>query len=63
MAESVTAVRESRPAFELFEGYALASVLAALEMSELLSQLEGGGLSPAAIADRDDDEAALLAAS
>ena len=63
MTRSVTAVRESRPAFELFEGYALASVLASLEMAGVLSDLEDGGMTAAKVADRGEDEAALLTAS
>src|SRR5262245_42083656 len=36
--------RPERPVFELFEGFALASVLASLEQAGLLGQLEQEGL-------------------
>jgi 2-ketoarginine methyltransferase len=52
-----------RPAFDLFEGYAVSSVLAALQMTDLLSTLEVEGLSDEVIEDRDPDRAALLRAS
>lgn len=52
-----------RPAFDIFEGFALSSVLAGLEMGGLLTSLEGDGLATATVADRAPDAAALLAAS
>jgi SAM-dependent methyltransferase len=36
--------RPQRPVFELFEGFALTSVLASLERAGLLARLEGGGI-------------------
>lgn len=42
-----------RPVFELFEGFALTSVLAALERAGLLARLEGGGV-PADSAEGED---------
>lgn len=53
----------ARPAFDLFEGYAASSILAALQMSGLLAVLESDGLTRAVVADRDPDRAALLRAS
>jgi SAM-dependent methyltransferase len=53
----------NRRAFDLFEGYAVSSVLAAFEMAGLLADLENGGLPPEAIARRSVDESALIRAS
>jgi len=52
---AVDAAVEQRPVFELFEGFALASVLASLDESGLLAELEAGPISaaPAGIADPD----------
>jgi len=52
---AVHAAVEQRPVFELFEGFALASVLASLDESGLLSALEEGSVSgaPAGVADPD----------
>lgn len=52
-----------RRAFDLFEGYAASSVLAAFEMAGLLSDLEEDGITAEAIARRDAEAAALLGAS
>jgi SAM-dependent methyltransferase len=52
-----------RPAFAIFEGYAVSSILASFQMSGLLELLEGNGIGEATIADRSADEAALLRAS
>lgn len=52
-----------RPAFDVFEGFAISSVLAGLEMGGLLVQLEDGGLTDEVVADRDPPAAALLAAT
>ena len=54
-----TAVAD-RPVFELFEGFALASVLASLEQSGLLERLEAGPVSVAAD-DADNVDGLLLA--
>src|SRR5579859_5326398 len=51
-----------RPAFDLFEGYALGSVMAALEMAGLLEALEGEGL-PAGGPGGNQPSSALLEAS
>lgn len=56
-------VSESRPAFDLFEGFATSNVLAGLEMAGLLGTLEERGLSEEDARRRDPDEAALLLAS
>lgn len=52
---AVHAAVEQRPVFELFEGFALASVLASLDEAGLLSALEEGPVSgaPAGVADPD----------
>ncbi|MBS1869173.1 MAG: methyltransferase domain-containing protein [Actinobacteria bacterium] len=52
---AVDAAVEQRPVFELFEGFALASVLASLDESGLLAALEAGPVSgaPAGVADPD----------
>lgn len=52
-----------RPAFALFEGYAVSSIIASFEMAGLLPALETAGLDEQAITDRDPDAAALLRAS
>lgn len=54
---------ELRPAFDLFEGFASTSVLAALEMAGILPLVEDGGIDEETIADRDPVEADLLTAS
>jgi 2-ketoarginine methyltransferase len=54
---------DERPAFDLFEGFALSSVLAGLEMAGLLESLEDGGLPEAAVLDRPRPAAELLRAS
>jgi SAM-dependent methyltransferase len=59
----VEQVSTTRPAFDLFEGYAASSILAALQMADLLSALETDGISDDVVADRDPDRAALLRAS
>jgi SAM-dependent methyltransferase len=53
---AVHAAVEQRPVFELFEGFALASVLASLDESGLLTALEEGPVSaaPDGVADPDD---------
>jgi SAM-dependent methyltransferase len=52
---AVDAAVEQRPVFELFEGFALAGVLASLDESGLLTELEAGPISaaPAGVADPD----------
>jgi len=52
---AVDAAVSQRPVFELFEGFALASVLASLDESGLLSELEAGPVAaaPAGVADPD----------
>lgn len=52
----------SRPAFDLFEGYAASSVLASFEMTGLLKTLEEGSLTLDAVADRGPDAVSLAAA-
>lgn len=52
-----------RPAFAIFEGYAVSSILASFQMSGLLEVLEDNGIGTAVITDRPSDEAALLRAS
>ncbi|MEC3980518.1 SAM-dependent methyltransferase [Amycolatopsis sp. H20-H5] len=52
-----------RPAFDLFEGYAVSSILASFEMSGLLDGFEADGLGPELTGDRPPDAAALLRAS
>jgi len=56
-------VKVARPAFTIFEGYAVSSILAAFQMSGLLAVLESGGLDQRAIDERSPDQAALLRAS
>jgi SAM-dependent methyltransferase len=51
-----------RQAFDLFEGYAVSSVLASFEMAGLMADLEGDGLAPQSIADRGQDATALTEA-
>lgn len=53
---AVDAAVSQRPVFELFEGFALASVLASLDESGLLAALEAGPVSaaPEGVADPDD---------
>jgi SAM-dependent methyltransferase len=53
---AVDAAVEQRPVFELFEGFALASVLASLDESGLLAALEAGPVSaaPEGVADPDE---------
>jgi SAM-dependent methyltransferase len=53
---AVDAAVEQRPVFELFEGFALASVLASLDESGLLAALEAGPVAaaPAGVPDPDD---------
>jgi len=53
---AVHAAVEQRPVFELFEGFAIASVLASLDESGLLTALEAGPVStaPEGVADPDE---------
>ena len=53
---AVNAAVRQRPVFEVFEGFALASVLASLDESGLLAELEAGPVAaaPAGVADPDD---------
>ena len=44
---AVDAAVEQRPVFELFEGFALASVLASLDEAGLLAALEAGPVAAA----------------
>ncbi len=53
---AVDAAVEQRPVFELFEGFALASVLASLDESGLLADLEAGPISAAPDGVADPDE-------
>lgn len=55
--------KAGRPAFGLFEGYAVSSILASFEMSGLLPGLETAGLDAETVANRPPDAAALLRAS
>jgi len=55
--------RESSPAFDLFQGYAVSSVLAGLEMSGDLSGLAAEGIGIASVEDRGRAAADLLIAS
>jgi SAM-dependent methyltransferase len=57
---AVDAAVAERPVFELFEGFALASVLASLEQSGLLERLEAGPVAVAA-GDADNVDGLLLA--
>jgi SAM-dependent methyltransferase len=54
---------ESRPAFEFFEGFAVSSVLASLEMAGILSALEDGGIAGDSVRRHPPEEAALLESS
>jgi SAM-dependent methyltransferase len=54
---------EARPALDLFQGFAVSSVLAGLEMSGDLSVLAEGGIDVELIQGRDGAEKRLLAAS
>lgn len=56
---AVDAAVEQRPVFDLFEGFALASVLASLDEAGLLAELEAGPLT----GERDGDDDALLIAA
>lgn len=60
---STNTTTETRPAFDLFQGYAISSVLASLRMTGLMSELRNGGLSLERSAARGDESGALLAAS
>lgn len=60
---SSTPPADGRPAFDLFEGYALSSVLAGLEMGGLLAPLEDGGLPHTTVLERPRPAAELLSAS
>jgi SAM-dependent methyltransferase len=51
-----------RPAFEVFEGYAVTTMVAALEMAGLLGELEGAGLPVDRPAELPGDRGPLLAA-
>lgn len=62
-ADTERRAEAGRRAFDLFEGYAVSSVLAAFEMADLLPDLENGTLTRAAVKGRGRDEAALLGAS
>jgi SAM-dependent methyltransferase len=53
---AVDAAVEQRPVFELFEGFALASVLASLDEAGLLAALEAGPVSAAPEDVADEDE-------
>lgn len=56
-------VPESRPAFDLVEGFTVGSILAGLEMAGFLPALEADGISDATIGELDPEPAALLTAS
>jgi SAM-dependent methyltransferase len=60
---AVSETSTGRPAFTLFEGYAVSTVLASLEMDGLLDELADRGLSSTVIQQRDPDAAALLRAT
>jgi SAM-dependent methyltransferase len=55
--------RECSPAFDLFQGYAVSSVLAGLEMSGDLSRLAAEGIDIASVKDRDLAATDLLISS
>jgi SAM-dependent methyltransferase len=57
---AVDAAVEQRPVFDVFEGFALASVLASLDEAGLLAPLEAGPL-PAPAAGGDDPDGLMLA--
>lgn len=59
---AVDAAVAERPVFELFEGFALASVLASLDEAGLLAQLEAGPVSPPPAGGADDPDGLMLAA-
>jgi SAM-dependent methyltransferase len=52
-----------RPAFDAFEGYAVSSVLAGLEMAGLLEDLATTGLTETALQGKEPESASLLIAS
>ncbi len=58
---AVDAAVEQRPVFELFEGFALASVLASLDEAGLLADLEAGPVRAAP--DGVDDADGLMPAA
>lgn len=51
-AQSSSPAKDRRPAFDLFEGYALSSILAGLEIGGLLPALEENGLPDTVVHDR-----------
>lgn len=53
---------QQRPAFTLFEGYAVSSIVASFEMSGLLTLLESDGVDEQIITDRATGEAVVLRA-
>lgn len=63
MLGSGTPRQETRPAFDLFQGFAISSVLAGLEMSGDLSILAAEGIDIGSIDGRGSEEVMLLAAS
>lgn len=64
MATNVdTGASPDRRAFDLFEGYAVSSVLAGLEMSGLLADLEGDGIARSRLESWDSEKGALFGAS
>jgi SAM-dependent methyltransferase len=63
MSNSTISVDDARPALDLFEGFAVSSVLAALEMSGDLSVLAAGGIDTESDPRRDKRERDLLSAS
>lgn len=58
-----TTETSTRPVFDLFQGYAISSVLASLQMAGLLPELAGAGLSQQTIDANGGDNAKLLTAS
>lgn len=58
-----TTETNTRPVFDHFQGYAISSVLASLQMTGLLSELQGGGLSRETITAQGGENAKLLTAS
>jgi SAM-dependent methyltransferase len=63
MATLETTQARPRPAFDLFEGFAVTNVLASLEMAGLLNELETDGLRADAAGPAAPEQAALLEAT
>jgi SAM-dependent methyltransferase len=63
VSDSTAIWDKTRPAFDLFQGFALSNVIAGLEMSGNLSLVADGGITHESIEQRDTVEAELLTAS